>query len=274
MNILRPIRFVGYLEEGGSTKPWVVLLSGADENPEPYVVKLFTPKHIEQQHAVAKEIYGNILAREFSLPTPDYVLVDFDSAFINSILEEEQRKILRKKDHGLKYASRLAESMSIVSPILYKKYLKEYEIANIFAFDCLIYNLDRGGMRDKPNLLVDDENFLLIDHEQVFPFADNTSQFYEQIVQRFENGELMYPYSRHLFYQMLRDLRSKDKVHLFNEFEEYLKKLKLGTLLLTINDLKKHDVSLGHYQRIIDYLRIFSQNAHKFCNILLSYIDK
>ena len=271
MNLLRPVRFAGYIEDGGSTKPWIVLLSGQEENSEPYVVKLFTPRNIEQQHAVAKEVYGNVLAKEFSLPTPDFALVNFDTTFV-TLLGDEQKKILRAKDAGIKYASRLAESMSIVSPILYRNYLKEYEIANVFAFDNLIFNLDRGGMRDKPNLLVDDEDFLLIDHEQIFPFADNTPEYYEQIMARFDNGELMYPYSRHLFYQILKELRTRDKNHLFDEFEEYLRKLKLDFLVLKINELVKYGVSVGHYQRIIDYLCKLSQNPHKFCNILLSYI--
>ena len=272
MNLFRPVRFDGYMQFGGSTKPWKVLLMDHAGNVEPYVVKLFSTKNIEQQHAVAKEIYGSLLARHFSLPTPDYALVNFDAEFFQLALEDEQRHILAQKDGGLKFASRLADSMTIVSPVLYKKYLKEYEIASVFAFDTLVYNLDRGGMRNKPNLLVDDENFFLIDHEQIFPFADNVPDFYQNILERFEKDEIGSPYQHHLFYPLLKDFRTKDKVHLFDEFEEYLRNLQLNELQLAINELHELGVSVGHYDRIISYLRHFSKNSHKFCAILRTLI--
>ena len=261
------------MTSGGSTKPWIVKLQGNDGSVDQYVVKLFSPQNIEQQHAVAKEVYGSILAREFSLPTPDFALVDFDSDFIDSALQDEQRATLKRKAPGYKFASRLADSMSIVSPQLYKKYLKEYDISNVYAFDLLICNLDRGGLREKPNLLVDDENFLLIDHEQVFPFADNEIGFYENILAKFNNDELSIPYQRHLFFPLLKSLQSKRKTHLFDEFEEYLRRINLTDFVLAINELEDLQISVGHYERIIEYLRRLSQDAHKFCNILLSSIS-
>jgi hypothetical protein len=46
---------------GGTTFPWKILAL-TDEGPKPYVVKLFTTKHVDQTSAVAREVLGNVLA--------------------------------------------------------------------------------------------------------------------------------------------------------------------------------------------------------------------
>lgn len=177
---------------------------------------------------------ANVLAQEFGLPVPEMCLVKFTPEFIDFALENEERKFLAKKDPGLKFASKLEDRLSIVAPSLYSKYLKEYDIANVFAFDCLIYNLDRGGHRNKPNLLVDDENFILIDHEQIFPFADNSEAYFKSVLDSFNQDKTLYPFQKHLLFPYLKNFRTQNKKHLFDEFAEYLTRFNDEKLTLTI----------------------------------------
>ena len=273
MDILKATYFDGYLEHGGSTKPWKVFLHQKDNTEAPYVVKLFSQRNIDQQHAVAKEVYGNILAKQFSLPVPDIALVDFDAWFITTCLEPSERNILNIKHEGLKFASKLAESMFIVAPHLYKNFLREYDVANVYAFDTLIGNIDRGGARNKPNLIVDDEAFLLIDHEQIFTFADTfTKDAYKTLIAKFENNISSYLFQRHLLYPILKNFRNIDKRHIFDEFGEYLAKMQTSDLEDHMKSLLTLEVSTGNWTLILEYLYKIKSNHNKFCDILLSTI--
>jgi hypothetical protein len=271
LKILKPIRFNGIIEKGGSTRPWkVVLLDGG--KAVPYVVKMFSPRTIEQQHATGKEVFGNRLAAEFGLYVPDMALTEFDDQFIEFVLDEEHRTILAKVHTGLKYASKLQDGMVIYSQTLHKRFLKEWDFANVFAFDCLCFNLDRGRREDKPNILVEDDNFLLIDHEQIFPFIDNIDNFYRQIVEAFDKDELVYNYQSHVFYPVLKDLRTDDKKHLFDEFEMMLTNLDVNKMNGLVQNLGALNILVGNSQRLIEYLYLLKTNAKKFTGILLSCI--
>ena len=220
---------------------------------------------------MAKEIYGNTLARSFGLPVPQIALADFTPDFIG-ILNSREKDYLSGKHSGVKFSSELADGMVTVSSALYRNYLNEYDVANVFAFDCLIYNVDRGGFRDKPNLLVDDESFLLIDHELSFPFADNEDGLFRKIMQDFRNDRTPYMYQKHLFYSFLKNMRKRSKIHAFEEFHEYLSTLKVQEFELVINELDRLNISIGHYDRIIEYLYTMKSNAEKFCGILCNCI--
>jgi hypothetical protein len=39
----------------------------------------------------------------------------------------------------------------------------------------MIFNSDRGGYRNKPNLLVDEDGFILIDHELTLHLLDDNN---------------------------------------------------------------------------------------------------
>jgi hypothetical protein len=251
--------------------PWTVTLLDSGM-AIPYVVKLFSPKTIEEQHATGKEVLGNFLAAEFGLYVPDMALVEFDDLFVDFVLDDEQRAILARKDKGLKFASKLHEGMLLYSASLHKKYFKDWDFANIFAFDCLCYNLDRGRRTDKPNILVEDDNFLLIDHEQTFPFIDNLDGLYKQIIKGIEEERLDYQYQNHVFYSILKDMRTNDKKQIFDEFEMLLSNLDVNKIRNLIAALGELNIFVGDSQRLIEYLYTLKSNSKRFCNILLSCI--
>lgn len=249
--------------------PWKVLLLDEGIQVE-YIVKLFSEKTTEQIHPVAKEVIGSILACEFGLFTPDIALTNFDNFFIENILSQRERDILNRKHNGWKFASKYQDGMSIFSPAKHKILLSKYDIANIFAFDCLIYNTDRGRRSDKPNLLVEDDNYLLIDHELTLPFIDNEEGMFKMIMAKFRESKLDYNCQSHLLYPIIKSYHFKIKQDIFSEFEENLRRLNINNIRTTIADLGELNISAGYADRLIEYLCYLKENAYSFCQILLS----
>lgn len=249
-----------------------MLLADEDGIEVPYVVKLFNHKDSIEQHPVFKEVVGSMLAREFSLQTPEIALADFSPGFITNVLEKEQQDILKQKSPELKFASRLLDSPVIYTPAIHKSYLKDYDFANLYAFDCLLYNIDRGRKPDKPNVFVHDSSFVLFDHELSLPFIDNQDSFYLKILDDFSKDILNYSYQQHLCYPYLKAMRPKEKKGLFDEFEEHLRLLNLQELERATNDLLSLNISCGHYDRFLEYLYRFGKAAPAFCNLLLRTI--
>lgn len=273
MTIYQAVSFDKPIRAGGSTYPWVIRVLTEGGRLVPYVVKLFTDRQIEQQHAVAKEVFANRLAREFDLPVPDCALIEFTPAFISS-LPLEQAERLANIHNGLKFGSALAQDMAIVKPDLLPSFLKEYDLGIIFAFDNLIQNLDRGGHRDKPNLLINDNDFLLIDHEQAFPFANNANTS-NALTWSFDPAVWTSSYRacyKHLFYPNLKNLRREAKNGLFSTFQEYLRYADITVITKTADELQRAGVSVGRVDLITDYLSQTKTQHTEFTHLLQSLI--
>ncbi len=112
---------------------------------------------------MAKEILVSELSKSFSLSTPEFGIIKLDQAALSIVYEPSRIEIL---DTGYKFCSKFAEpGYAIFSHIISSGYLRDYDVENLFAFDVIIHNIDRGGKRGKPNLLINDKDLLLIDHE-------------------------------------------------------------------------------------------------------------
>ncbi len=239
----------------------------------PYVVKIFPQKHIEQIQSTGKEIIGNVLADELGLYVPEMALARFDADFIQYVLDDNQREKLSKSDDCLKFACRLQDGMPVYTQSLGKKYLKSWDFANVFAFDCLAHNLDRGKRVDKPNILVEDDNFLLIDHEQILPFVNFGSEgYYKEIMTAFDNKELKYKYQQHLFYSILKDMRRSDKKNVFDEFELMLRDLNIDKIKDVIKEINHLNIEVGDNDILIEYLCTLKKKSKQFTETLLSHI--
>ena len=275
METLTPIRFEGYMQSGGSTRPWrvVAVHDNAEEWEEvAYVVKTFTINNVEQAHSVGKEFICNALAGQFDLDAPEACMINLNDEDFKSTLDEGPLKVLASKFKGITYASRLLSNASIINEDVRGNSFDIDDCATLFAFDCLIINLDRGGHRNKPNLLVDDEGFFLIDHELTFPFLDapNTNGL-DIIFKNFNENTWLHFYEKHLFYTRLKTYRGT-KRNLFDTFEESLRTLNINYIQQVINDLGNNNISLGNSELLIKYLSSLKQNAHKFRNILQGLI--
>lgn len=144
----------------------------------------------------------------------------------------------------------------------------------IFAFDCFIINQDRGGYRNKPNLLVDDDGLKLIDHELTFHFINGESEdAYNAIMNSFDNHTWAPIYQMHVFYQKLKSYKgNNNKENLFDTFEEYLSRLDINVVEMVINEFIHNEITIGQKELLIQYLCKLKKESHKFCGILLSLI--
>lgn len=252
LDIVTAVDCVGRINSGGSTFPWVINVLNEDGDVLPYVVKLFTTRQLEQGCAVAKEVYGNVLAQQFELNVPEASLVLFEDIFLTT-LSNEGRKELAKKDNRIKFGSLQMSGMPILNSTL-GLLLKGYDVGTIFAFDYLIWNLDRGGFHDKPNILVNDDDFLLIDHEQIFPFANETESSDKSFIDKFLAGDLCYQYERHIFYGYLKGLYKPRKTYIFDTFLGYLNTLRVDILDSYAKQLEEYGQPVGNVPLIKSYL--------------------
>lgn len=267
MQIYEAIIFDRIIESGGSTYPWIVVVVNHEQQLVKYVVKLFTERQMSQQNPIAKEVFGNVLAREFGLSVPDFSLINLGNAFCQT-LNTDNKNILNGKHQGLKFGCEYIDSAAIVNINNQKAFWKSYDIGSIFAFDNLIGNIDRGGARNKPNLLIKNEDFILIDHEQIFTFADDENFYNDAIITDFHNGIWRYNAQQHLFFPILRSLKNDEKENIFDTFHEHLNYLDVNLLDSSVQFLTKNNLPVGNYPLIKDYLIEVKTNSGRFINLL------
>ena len=61
--VYRANSYLGIIDKGARTQPWLVLIDTGNNIIKPYVVKMFEPTDINNRDCVAKEIFGNVLAK-------------------------------------------------------------------------------------------------------------------------------------------------------------------------------------------------------------------
>lgn len=270
---LTPVRYDGKLK-GGSTKPWNVSCineNALDIEEISCVVKLFTPNNMAQSCHIAKEFICAELAREFDLDTPESYIINLgDQSFINTLDDTDQQELLGKHK-GPTFASRLVNA-SLANEEIKRATFSIWDCATLFAFDCMIMNADRGGHHNKANLLMDDDGFILIDHELCLHFIDGESEDgVKAIMDEFGANRWPTIYQNHLFYPKLKSYKGSKK-NLFDTFKEYLDRLDVKKISNLIQELKGFRIDVGESARLIEYLYALKQNSHKYCSIMLSLI--
>lgn len=247
------------LQKGGRTKPWVVLVDANVNGLATYVVKIFTNEQIVSRNSVENEVLGNILAREFGLPTPDGALIEFSNDFIIR-LKDEAQVILENRDGRIKFGSLLIEPADPFDADMPKAIMKKkIDLDSVFAFDNLIRNRDRGSQ--KPNLILSHKSAFLIDHELGFEKIENA-------IAELQSGNLDIKFSEwHIFYHYLRRAKATTKSQYFEEFGEYLRFLNVNVLNQYFTQLE----SFGYVTRkdiIAQYLTYVKENSAKFVTLL------
>lgn len=262
--------------EGGSTKPWRVFALQVPVNGKPevaYVVKLFSPTNATQQPCIAKEFIGNFLAKEFELFVPSAGLIDLNTVQFRSTLGKSEISILVQKHYGPTYASKLLDGPLMFGDLDDNSIGNINEKALVYAFDALIFNTDRWGYRKKPNLIIHDDKFMLIDHELIMPFIDEGSGLSDNIIYKIDNGSLFYEYKLHLFYNSLKEYNG-NKNTIFDTFHEYLVSLNLNRLKSFVSELQENEIEVGSIEKLFEYLTAIKNRATKFCELLLISINE
>ena len=253
--MIEVLKFVGVQRRllGGSTKPIVIEVEDESGNIEPYVLKLYKEEYVSNYYTIAKEIIISELAEQFNLPVPKYGILDLDCSLIEN---EYDSNFLREVEDGYKFCNYYSEGTILYNGSTNGKFLKNYDIENVFAFDNLILNTDRGGFRNKPNLLITDEDFLLIDHEQTLSFYDIRSLETEIDFQLKFNS---FYFKNHILLEGLRKMKSKKFI--FDEFEENLRTLNLNFLDELFDDFDRFGIDCGEKSTIFAYLTWCKANS-------------
>ncbi len=138
------------MQFGGSTKPWLVTAiqqESATLEEIPYVAKLFSDNNVVQGHSIGKEFFCNELAGQFDFDVAEAALINLNDESFKATLDESTLDILNSKYKGNTFASKLAEA-SLVNEQLKDTSFNIHDCASLFAFDCMILNVDRGGERN------------------------------------------------------------------------------------------------------------------------------
>lgn len=192
---------IGKPKVSGRNKPIAINCSalGSTRLAE-YIVK-FYGDIAYQEHSLARELIGSLLALYFGLNTPEPAIVNIPSNFYKLELNPEaSRKI--ELSPGYNFGSKTIETAVFTPlPSLTEKTVPEATL--IFAFDALLLNLDRRA--EKPNLFVNDKGYILYDHELAFPYS-RPQDFIGGIPKPWElSGSNLQTLKNHFFYKGLRE---------------------------------------------------------------------
>jgi len=266
IEIYRAIAIDSIAIKGGSTKPCIMTV--ADDTGKivgSYVVKVFNQNHI-QTHPTQREVICNVLAQEFDLSVPKMALIQVDK-FIISELQKSGYFSGKLILPGIYFGSLYIQGAVDYSPATPTASFEAWELKTIFAFDILIRNVDRRV--NKPNLLLKDENFYLIDHELCFGATKWTFQ------QCLDNGSWNFisKKSPHLFLERLRELEHpKAGLLEFETFFYYLKRLNIDKLNVCEDVFNNIGYDTVDFMYIKDYLYDIKHNPQIFETLLLRII--
>lgn len=192
----------------------------------------------------AKEIIGCEIALMFDLPVPRYSIINIEDSKLASYYPENE---IRNFYKGYKFCSKKLDQYVGFNPHVSFGFLRDYEIAGIFAFDVIMQNSDRGGFRGKSNLLINDHSLVMIDHELTLSFISD-----QQPTRNYENNIRVYPFYNHVLIKHLKAL--KEKSHIFDEFLENLRLLNIDSLNSIFNEMDKFNIDYGDR---LDYFAYF-----------------
>jgi len=259
LKVLEAIEFNKVFTKGGRTEPWLIQVIVEGER-KPYVVKLFKSDEIDNEHTVAREVFGTALAMEFDLSIPEPALVNFSPAFINT-LPEEVREIIYFRDERLKFGSEYCENTTLLKPDLPSQQINKFihDLPIIYAFDTLINNKDRGEY--KTNILVStvSEDYYIFDHERAFK---NIKKLESELAGNTFSETL----TNHVLKKYLHN--KKDKSRLFDTFHNYLRILNVNVLDDYNNELRKHNLHSSELIHLKSYLYTVKQKADWFVKLL------
>lgn len=248
--------------EGGSTRPWKVLVL-AEGKPIPYVVKNFQTNTITSSQSVAREVFGNALASALDLNVPDPALILYNDDFL-STLSKDDLDFIRLRDDRVKFGCKFIEGSVAFTATTPRSIIEKYEAENIFAFDNLIFNVDRRV--NKPNILLLDKGYFLIDHE--LSLAINL-----QSIRNFESEHSIYTFRNHVFFNHLRKAQKANKSNYFETFEEILRYLRPEDVLTPLkNQLSNYNHPCGEFDILIEYLELARRKSGLLMTILKNQV--
>ena len=257
---------LGEMLEGGTTQPLIATVVDKEGNyqKDDYVIKIFKQTNIKQAQPTNKEFYAYALALEFDLEAPKAALLYVSEEIIQDL---QKRKKYANFDiqagyyYGCKY---LKNAISYEFAALDSFEL--WELTNIFAFDALIWNIDRRTA--KTNILVHEEAFCLIDHELTLGVRSDCTFYLDITKWDFFTKKAVGKKGAHIFHAHLKAINEKEPIE-FNEFRENLRALNPRKLLSKIaSQLENFEQDSNDVFGIIAYLECIKEHENDFINLL------
>lgn len=241
---------------GGSTKPWQIL-ANVNGTAVPFVMKLYDRKY-QKEEVIMREIIASVLALEFEIGSTESAFIRITREFIKTLRNSEYESQLQASGSKTKFASKLAEPVVVYSGSNPSKVIDKFDKANIYAFDNMILHRDRRII--KPNILLGDSSYYLIDNESCLVMPE-----YAKSVLQANNFD--YLYRQHLLLGELKKLRDKDFI--FDTFESYLQGVANFNSIAFVPDLLNElNHPCSNFYVIRDYLESVKQLSSRFVNHL------
>lgn len=231
-------------------------LDGAGQKSR-YYAKPFRKSPVNH-FPTAKEIISCEMALLLDLPVPRYDIISIDNSILAKHYAENE---VRKFYTGYRFCSKRLEQYTIYSPNLITGFLRDHEVAGIFAFDVIMQNSDRGGFLGKPNLLINDDSLVMIDHELTLSFIND-----KPTPPNYENNIRIFPYYYHVLLNHVKSIRVKN--HIFDEFLENLRLLNIDSLNTVFDEMDKYNIEYGDR---LDYFLYFDW-CKKNISVIKTYL--
>src|SRR5690606_31155134 len=232
-------------------RPLIIDAEDENSNISTYVLKIYNKRSINQNFSVAKEILISEITKEFDLPVPEYGVINFNHKYLTRFFN---KNYIDSLDLGYKFCSKLIDGVVIFNPTIKNNFLQDYDLENVFAFDNLILNVDSGGYHNKPNLLVTDNDFVLIDHELTLPFYS----YPQKSNINYWNTFLTFDYSKHIFLKFLKKKRNKELI--FDEFQMHLDNFNLTIFDDIFKNFNKFNINYSGKHDCLDYFKWAKSN--------------
>lgn len=161
----------------GTTKPMLIFGKCNETGEEDFYVAKFIKSERMSIESSCRELVAALIAKELDLNTVEPVIIDIDKFFVETLQDSNDNSNYNKGDYLI-----ASESIGSNFGSLYIKgcstYIKNQNLndillaqaENIFAFDIFISNVDRRI--DKPNLLINGNKIIVLDHELSFSFVN------------------------------------------------------------------------------------------------------
>ncbi|MGB8190842.1 MAG: HipA family kinase [Chitinophagaceae bacterium] len=151
----------------GANRP--LLITGVDSGgvKEDYVVKLRSAERMSNE-ACMRELLALFIAAEMDIKSVSPVVINISPQFVDLLVGDNEWQVT-SQSIGLNFGSKYIKGPKT---ILVGENLNSHQLPYaqaIFAFDILIQNADRTV--NKPNMLTDGAEIIILDHELAFGFV-------------------------------------------------------------------------------------------------------
>lgn len=146
-----------------------IIISGIDKSTgekNPYVIK-FKRSNRMSEEASMRELLAGFIAMQMEIAVVEPVIIEIDGNFLE-VLKGNDAWEVAGKSLGYNYGSKYIKEYST---LILNKGLNNHQLPyaqDVFAFDMFIQNSDRTN--NKPNLLTNGEDIIILDHEIAFGF--------------------------------------------------------------------------------------------------------